>query len=116
MVDLDTPMHQEILPNRSSVIPHDGTHTHAPARYSPDASLPSSEPLPSVGAQIAATLAENRELRAQLEQLRSERNRLAETQGRIMELIGTASPEKLVHDIRNVLNERDLLKALVDEL
>jgi hypothetical protein len=67
-------------------------------------------------AQIAAVLAENRELKAELEQLRADRARLRETQERIMKLLGTTVPEKLVHDLRNVLNERDLLKALVDEL
>jgi len=70
----------------------------------------------SAGAQIATTLAENNELRAQLEQLRAERNRLVETQRRMMQVLGVTSPDKLVHDLRNVLNERDLLKALVDEM
>lgn len=70
----------------------------------------------SAGAQIAAVIAENRELKAELEQLRAERARWRETQERIMQLLGTKGPEKLVHDLRNVLNERDLLKALVDEL
>lgn len=71
---------------------------------------------PSAGAQIASIIAENRELRAQVEQLRSERTRLADVQHRIMELLKVPSPDKIVHDLRNLLNERDLLKALVDEL
>jgi len=66
--------------------------------------------------QMNAALAEIRELRAELEQIRAERNRLAETQRRIMELLNVGSPDKLVHDIRNVLNERELLKALVGDL
>jgi hypothetical protein len=57
-----------------------------------------------------------RELRAELEQLRAERNRLAELQRRIMELLNVPSPDKLVHDIRNVLNERDLLRALTADM
>jgi hypothetical protein len=67
-------------------------------------------------AQVASTIADNRELRAQVEQLQAERNRLLETQSKIMALIGTRTPEKILHDIRNVLNERDLLKTLVDSL
>ena len=70
----------------------------------------------SAGARIASTMADNHELRAELNQLRAERDRLLETQRRIMEVLGAKSPDKLVHDLRNVLNERDLLKALVDQL
>lgn len=70
----------------------------------------------SAGAQIATTMAEVHELRAQLEQLRAERNRLLDTQRQIMDLLGVKSPDKLVHDLRNVLNERDLLKALIDPM
>jgi hypothetical protein len=70
----------------------------------------------SAAAQIASILAENRELKAEVDQLRAERSRWRETQERIMQLLGATAPEKLVHDLRNVLNERDLLKALVDEL
>ena len=66
-------------------------------------------------ARISSLSAENHELRAELEQLRAERNRLAETQRRIMELLHVQSPDKLVHDLRNILNERELLRALVRE-
>lgn len=69
----------------------------------------------SAAAQITSLVAENRELRAQLEQARADRNRLADVQARIAELLGGPSPDKLVHNLRNVLNERALLKALVDE-
>jgi hypothetical protein len=61
-------------------------------------------------------MAELHELRAQLELLRAERNRLIDTQRQIMALLGVKSPDKLLHDLRNVLNERDLLKALVDPM
>ena len=63
-----------------------------------------------------ALLAQSPDLKAEIEQLRAERNQLAETQRRIMELLKTQSPEKIVHDLRNVLNERELLKALVDQM
>ena len=32
----------------------------------------------------------------------------------MMKLLGAASPDKLIHDLRNVLNERELFKALLD--
>jgi hypothetical protein len=67
-----------------------------------------------IPAQLTAVMAENRELRAELERLRSERNQLAETQARVMELLGTKSADRLVHDLRNVLNERELYRALAD--
>ena len=67
-------------------------------------------------AQLTRLRAEQNDLRAELEQLRSERSRWAEMQSRIMQLLGSTNPDKLVHDLRNVLNERDLLKALVDEI
>lgn len=106
-------MHTDLLPDGSNRIIQPGQHDRPHSTYPADA--PSPEGM-SPGAQIASTLAENRELRAEVEQLRAERNRLMETQRRIMELIGAPSPDKLVHDLRNVLNERALLKALVDEL
>ena len=112
-------MHTELPADRSTRISQPSPHDPPPSSYAADVPYPQEapqiEPL-SPGAHIATTLAENRELRAEVEQLRTERNRLLETQRRIMELIGAPSPDKLVHDLRNVLNERDLLKALVAEL
>jgi len=67
-------------------------------------------------AHVTALVAQNRELRAELDQIRAERNRLADTQVKIMELLKVKSPDKLLHDIRNVLNERELLKALVGDI
>ena len=70
----------------------------------------------SGGEQTERLLAENAELRTQLEQLRHERGRWIESQRRIMELLGTSAPERIPHDLRNLLNERDLLKTLVDQM
>jgi len=67
-------------------------------------------------ARVTALLARNCELEGEVEALRAERNRLAEMQSRIMELLHVPSPDKLLHDIRNVLNERELLKALVGDV
>ena len=68
----------------------------------------------SIPGQLSSLAAENRELRAEIERLRGERNRLSETQTRIMDLLGTKAPERLLHDLRNVLNERELYRALAD--
>jgi len=35
-------------------------------------------------------------------------------QSRVLELLGTDRPERLVHDLRNVLNERALFRALAE--
>jgi hypothetical protein len=85
-----------------------GAGPAAPDRFQRD--LTSSAP------HVAILSAAMCELRAELEQLRTERNRLAETQRRIMELLQVQSADKLVHDIRNVLNERDLLRALTADM
>jgi len=66
--------------------------------------------------QVATLMAENRELRAEIESLRAERAKLAETQKRMMDVLGCKTPERLVHDLRNVLNERELYRALADTL
>jgi hypothetical protein len=70
----------------------------------------------SPAAHITALVARNRELQAELDRIRVERNRLADLQSRIMELLHVQSSDKLLHDIRNVLNERELLKALVGDI
>lgn len=68
----------------------------------------------NIPGQLSALAAENRELRAEIERLRGERNRLSEMQARIMDLLGTKAPERILHDLRNVLNERELYRALAD--
>jgi hypothetical protein len=67
-----------------------------------------------IPAQLAAHVAQMHELRAQVEQLRAERDRLAERQRQIAELIKCPNPEKVMHDLRNLLNELQLYKMLVE--
>ena len=67
-----------------------------------------------VSGQIAALLAENQELRCELERLRTDRARMTDILNRLMEALGTTSAERIVHDVRNVLNERELYRALAD--
>jgi hypothetical protein len=81
--------------------------------------MSNAEPSDNVGllpSQIAAVMAENHELRAEVERLRAERARLSDIQTRLMDAIGCKSPERLVHDVRNVLNERELYRALADTI
>jgi hypothetical protein len=85
-----------------------------PACDMPPAAAPQVPAAPSAPAAIAYGSAEVRDLRAEVERLRAERDRLLETQKRVLELIGSERPERLVHDLRNVLNERALYRALAE--
>lgn len=51
-------------------------------------------------------------LREELRRTRRELDRALDRQRQIMELIGCNNPDKLVHDMRNVMNEVQLLKLL----
>jgi hypothetical protein len=53
-------------------------------------------------------------LRAELESVRADRARMAEILARLTEVLGSKSADRLVHDVRNVLNERELYRALAD--
>jgi hypothetical protein len=64
--------------------------------------------------RLSSITAENQELRAQIEQLRAERTHMSDILNRLAEVLGSKSPDKLVHDVRNVLNERELYRALAD--
>ena len=64
--------------------------------------------------RVASILAENRELRADLDAVRAEKARMAEVLAKLVEVIGSKSADRLVHDVRNVLNERELYRALAD--
>jgi hypothetical protein len=61
-----------------------------------------------------ARMAEVTSLRADVVRLRDERDKLLETQQRVLELIGSSDPKRLLHDLRNVLNERALFRALAE--
>jgi len=69
---------------------------------------------PSLAGTVTALRAEVHQLRADLDQARAERNRMQDIQKRLMELLGSAAPERIVHDVRNVMNERELFKALAE--
>jgi hypothetical protein len=67
-----------------------------------------------VPAHLAAQAAQVHELRAEAERLRAERDRLADRQRQVAELLKCANPDKIVHDLRNLLNELQLYKILVE--
>jgi hypothetical protein len=50
----------------------------------------------------------------ELQGLRAERDALAKQQAEVMNLLKAASPERILHDLRNVLNELVLLKAVTE--
>jgi hypothetical protein len=56
------------------------------------------------------------QLRAELARVGAERDRLARIQDEIAGLLSSQSREKVVHDLRNVLNELVLLRAVANEL
>jgi hypothetical protein len=63
---------------------------------------------------VLSLCTETESLRAQVQQLRLERDQLVDAQKKIMLLLGTDRADKILHDLRNILNERDLLKTLLD--
>lgn len=62
----------------------------------------------------AALVAERNELAAEVQRLRAERERMGDLQKRVMELLGCTSPDTIIHDLRNLLNERELYRSLAD--
>jgi hypothetical protein len=77
--------------------------------------IDSPDPTP-LQAQMSSILAENRELRAEVETLKADRARMAEILSRLTEVLGSKSADRLVHDVRNVLNERELYRTLADTI
>jgi hypothetical protein len=54
----------------------------------------------------------NRRLLVEIQQLKAEQKILRDRESKIMELLGTKSPDQILHDLRNVLNEKELFKVL----
>jgi hypothetical protein len=81
---------------------------------SPTASTPASAPSDagSMADLDPETLRDPDALREELRCTRRELDRALDRQRQIMELIGCKSPDKLIHDMRNVMNEVQLLKLL----
>jgi hypothetical protein len=92
--------------------PSDGVSTLAPVGHMDP--LACADHPPDRAARVAFETAEIRDLRFEVDRLRAERDKLLETQRRIMELLNTHAPEKILHDLRNVLNERELYRAVAN--
>jgi signal transduction histidine kinase len=67
-----------------------------------------------IPAQLTTQAAQLHELRAETERLRAERDRLLDRQRQLAELLSSTNPEKMVHDLRNLLNELQLYKMLAE--
>ena len=67
-----------------------------------------------VPARLAQQAAQLNELRAEAEQLRADRDRLLVQQRQIAELLKSTQPDKLINDLRNVINELQLYKMIAD--
>ena len=62
--------------------------------------------------QVRTLLEENRQLRDQLASLQSHVAKLEKTEREVMTLVKAPARERIVHDLRNVLNELVLLQAI----
>jgi len=58
---------------------------------------------------------ENVRLCAELQRVREERDQALAIQQEIMQLLEVQTPRRIIHDLRNVLNERVLLRALLPQ-
>lgn len=65
-------------------------------------------------AQFARQTAQLHEMRAEMDRLGDERDRLLEQQRRIADLLHSPHADKIVHDLRNLLNELQLYKMLAE--
>jgi hypothetical protein len=66
---------------------------------------------PEVGLSGPADGAAAPSFSMELDALRADLKRLLDQQQELMQLLGTKRPEKLVHDVRNLLQERMFLEA-----
>jgi hypothetical protein len=90
----------------------DGVSTLAPVGHM--APLACADHPQDRGGARASDTAETRDLRLELGRLRAERDKLLDTQRQVMELLNSRSPEKILHDLRNALNERELYRAVAN--
>jgi hypothetical protein len=62
--------------------------------------------------QVRTLLEENRQLRDQIASLQAHIAKLEKTEREVMTLVKAPARERIVHDLRNVLNELVLLQAI----
>lgn len=51
-------------------------------------------------------------LQADIEEARADKDRLAALEGEVLRLLGSASPDEIIHNLRNVLNNLALLHVI----
>ena len=72
---------------------------------------------PGTSAQVAGVEAPADARSAEdVERLRAELDRLLAQQRELMELLGTTRPDKILHDVRNLLQERIFLEAACKQM
>lgn len=71
--------------------------------------------LAAVDERQRSLIEENVRLCTELQRIRDERDQAVAIQQEIMQLLNVQSPKRIVHDLRNTLNELGLLRALVKE-
>jgi hypothetical protein len=89
---------------------------------SPNAATPLATPLatPSDVSQFTihelmnSTRPSEAELVEQNERLKGEVDRMVECQRDVMKLLDCKSPERIIHDLRNLINELNLYRQLVE--
>src|SRR2546423_15513760 len=62
----------------------------------------------------AAAAGESQGGGGEVQSIQAERDALAKQQAEVMKLLNAKSPERILHDLRNVLNELVLLKAVAE--
>jgi len=60
---------------------------------------------------FGAPLVPNVDSSSELERMRAELDKLQAQQQELMKLLGTTRPDRIVHDVRNLLQERMFLEA-----
>lgn len=64
---------------------------------------------------VRELLEETRQLREQVEHLKAEVAKMERVEREVMQLIKAPTREKIIHDLRNVLNELVLLQAIAGQ-
>ena len=84
-------------------------HTHPLADLT---KLNDAEDASSDASSQLAGLADRNSLLDEIRRLKAEQKVLRDRESKIMELLGTKSPDQILHDFRNVLNEKELFRVL----
>ncbi len=84
--------------------PHAATNSTTPSDASPF----------TIHELMNSTRPSEAELADENERLKSEVDRMVECQRDVMKLLDCKSPERIIHDLRNLINELNLYRQLVE--